>query len=72
MKVGRIVIPSEYRRILNVSAGDYLSIHLEGKKVVMVPSAVECQSCSNTDDLITISDFTLCSECFKKIKRYFD
>jgi len=71
-ELGRITIPSEYRRMLKINNNDTMNIHIEGKGLVLLPVMIECQLCCNTEDLISISDYVICSECFKTFKDYFN
>ena len=64
-KLGRIVIPMEFRNELHVHSGDEVEMILEGKSVRITKVTRGCQGCGCTNEfkLKTIGEVTLCVDC---------
>lgn len=67
-ELGRIVIPSEYRKALGFEEQEYLEMFLVGGGVLIKKPTDRCKLCNNSGDLINFKDYLLCFECVKKIK----
>lgn len=65
--VGRIVIPMEIRRALDIRRGDPMEIIVEGEKLTLRKFQDNCVFCGSTRGLIEFKDRYICSNCRKKI-----
>ena len=61
--LGRVVIPIEIRRSLNIRIKDALEIFVDGNRIVMQKVEKGCVFCGNMEDLATIHDRSICKEC---------
>ncbi len=61
--LGRLVIPSEYRKVLGIKLGDYLDMTLEGNALVLKRLESSCVFCASMDDLTTFRSRTVCKPC---------
>ena len=67
-ELGRIVIPSEIRKHLDVEPGTDLDVELRGEEVVLIKSQDTCRLCGSDSDLIALDDCYICRSCAKRIK----
>lgn len=66
-ELGRIVIPKEIRKNLNIAEGDALEIYVDGDVVLLKKYQPGCSCCGNIEDnLIKVGQVTLCKECLIK------
>jgi transcriptional pleiotropic regulator of transition state genes len=66
-ELGRVVLPIELRRILDIEAKDSLEIFVEGKTVVLRKYEPECVFCGEVSNVTTIKGKNVCSTCVKNI-----
>lgn len=62
-ELGRIVLPIELRRTLDIAERDELEIFLEDDKVILRKFEPSCVFCSASRGLITYHGRTVCREC---------
>jgi AbrB family transcriptional regulator, transcriptional pleiotropic regulator of transition state genes len=61
--LGRIVVPAELRRILEIRVGDLLDIRVEDGHVVLAKVEKVCVFCGSTDSLHPYQDKRVCNSC---------
>lgn len=69
-KFGRIVLPSEARRLLNWNIGDNVEVCLQSDNTILMRKHQNiCALCGNDalDGSITIGNSKVCPECIHKI-----
>ena len=66
--LGRIVIPSQIRKALELVEGDELEIALDGERVVLSRAATRCAFCGGTDQLTTFRDKAVCWSCMAALR----
>ena len=66
--LGRIVLPIELRRTLDIAERDELEIYLDDDKVVMRKYEPSCVFCSSTWNLVEYCGKNVCSDCIRKMK----
>ena len=67
-KMGRVVIPKEIRKHLNiVSDVDNFEIYVEEDKIILKKYNPSCVFCDNLTDIVEYEGFTVCGECIKKL-----
>ena len=67
-ELGRIVLPIELRRTLDIAVRDELEIYLDDDKVVMRKYEPSCVFCGSTRNLTEYREKNVCSECIRKMK----
>lgn len=67
--LGRIVLPIELRRTLDIDAKDMLEIFVEGETVVLRKYEPNCHFCSGTEALSSFRDKLICRNCLKELKK---
>lgn len=67
-ELGRIVLPIELRRNLNIEEKDSLEIFLDGENIVLKKYELSCVFCGNTENVRLYKDKTICEGCIKELK----
>ena len=67
-ELGRIVLPIEIRKILDIQEKDSLSIILEDDGIFIKKDEPHCIFCNSHTNLHTFLDKNICKDCVKKIK----
>ncbi len=65
--LGRIVLPIEIRRNLDIEERDLLEIFLEGNKIILQKHDDACIFCGATRGLAQFKGKNVCHECIKKM-----
>lgn len=67
--LGRVVVPKEIRKVLEISEGDPVEISLEGDLIYIQKPSFVCKFCNKklTDNELE-SKFKICSSCRDEIK----
>ena len=65
--MGRVVLPIEIRRSLDIECGDDILITLESGHILMEPSEKSCIFCGSSHGLREIRNRCVCQECIKSI-----
>lgn len=64
-ELGRIVLPSELRKNLEISAKDSIEIFTRGEEIVLKKSQLHTKTCSECGKFLKESD-NYCSNCGKR------
>ena len=67
-ELGRIVLPIELRRTLDIAVRDELQIYLDDDKIVMRKSEPSCVFCGSTRNLTEYREKNVCGECIRSMK----
>ncbi|MGG1878243.1 AbrB/MazE/SpoVT family DNA-binding domain-containing protein [Paenibacillus cisolokensis] len=71
--LGRLVIPAELRRTLNITDMDPIEIFVDGDQIVLKKYARGCCFCGNTvGDMHPFHDRLICTSCVSAIRRHAD
>lgn len=65
-KLGRIVLPMDFRKQLNLEGQVDVTISLSGNAIVVKGLEGTCKICSSVKD---VTDMRVCSECIRRIKK---
>lgn len=72
-ELGRIVLPIELRRTLDISEKDTLEIYVEGSAIVLRKYRPSCIFCDSTRDVFQLFQFkgkNLCPRCLKELRNH--
>ena len=61
--LGRMVIPIELRRTLNIDTKDPLEIYVDGDKIILKKYEPACIFCGNAGDTIEFKGKIICDDC---------
>lgn len=67
-ELGRIVLPIELRRTLNIRHEDPIEIFVDGDYIMLKKYEPACIFCGNAKDVIVIRGKNVCAECLEQIK----
>lgn len=68
-ELGRIVLPIELRRTMNIEEKDSLEIYVDGGNIVLHKYQPTCIFCGGSEGLVEFDDKNICRECKEKITR---
>lgn len=66
-ELGRIVLPIELRRNLDIEERDPLEITVQGDQIILRKYQPSCIFCAADDDLLHYNEKRICRECLKKL-----
>ena len=66
-ELGRIVIPMEIRKRLEIAAGDPVEIFVNGATIVLSKYSQSCIFCGGKSDLTEFSGKLVCKKCRKEM-----
>ena len=67
-ELGRIVLPIEIRRTLDIAEKDALEIYVEGSSVILKKYKPSCVFCDSTKDIVVFKGKNVCPKCLKELK----
>lgn len=67
-ELGRVVIPIELRRTMNINEKDALEIFVDGERIILKKYEPACIFCGNADGIRIFKDKNICKECFDLMK----
>ena len=70
-ELGRIVLPIDLRRALDISEHDTLEIRTDGSAIVLQKKQRTCVFCGETQDTIEFRGQNICPRCRKELGRRF-
>ena len=66
--LGRIVLPIELRRTLDIAQKDSLEIYVEGNQIILKKYEPTCIFCENSRDIVSFKGKNGCPACLKELK----
>ena len=67
-ELGRIVLPIEMRRTLDIAERDALEIYVEGSSVILKKYKPSCIFCDSTKEVTEFKGKNICPKCLKELK----
>ena len=68
-ELGRLVIPKEIRKTMDIRCGDPLEIFVDGSDTIMLRKYLcACVFCQSTEELSDYKGKKVCSACLDEIK----
>lgn len=68
-KLGRLVLPSDIRKSLNIVSGlDSVEFFVDGDSVVIKKYRPACIFCGSGDDIVNYKNQTVCQSCLNDLK----
>ena len=67
-KMGRVVIPKEIRKQLNIESDvDSLDIYVEGDKIILKKHITACFFCDTLGRMVDYNGYKVCENCIEKL-----
>ena len=67
-ELGRIVLPIELRRTLDIAEKDSMQIYIEGDTIILKKYQPACIFCDNARDIITYRGKNVCFDCIRMLE----
>lgn len=68
-ELGRIVLPIELRRTLDINIKDPVEIYVDGDFIMLKKYEPACVFCGNAKDVTEINGKNVCAKCLNEIKK---
>ena len=62
-ELGRVVLPIELRRELDIAERDLVEVRLEGEEILIRKSTAKCVFCGRESELLTFRGRYVCRPC---------
>ena len=70
-ELGRIVLPIEMRRTLDIAEKDALEIYVDGESIILRKYQPACVFCENAKNVIAFEGKNICPDCLARLKTVF-
>lgn len=67
-ELGRIVLPIELRRTLDIEVKDALEFYVDGSQIVLKKYEPACVFCGNATDVIHYKNKNICKTCIQEMR----
>lgn len=68
-ELGRVVIPIELRRTLDINEKDALEIYVDGEMIILKKYAPACIFCGQAKDVVQYKGKNICPACMNELKK---
>ncbi len=68
-ELGRIVLPIELRRTLNIDIKDSIEIYVDNSSIVLKKYEPTCLFCGESENVVTYKDKNVCKSCLEEMKK---
>ena len=66
--LGRVVIPVELRRNLDIKTDDLLEVFVEGEYIMLKKFEPKCIFCGSVEDVVEVRGKNVCKACIEEMK----
>lgn len=68
-ELGRVVLPMELRRTLNLNIKDSIEIYVEGQSIILKKYEPCCVFCGEASDVTDFKGKNICAKCKKELSK---
>lgn len=68
-ELGRIVLPVELRRTMDIAEKDALEIYVDGNHVILKKYEPTCIFCGDAADVVYFKGRNICKNCLEELKK---
>jgi len=68
-ELGRIVLPIELRRTLDIMERDALEIYVDGESIVLKKYEPSCIFCGDAKNVVNYRGKNICPNCIRELKK---
>ena len=65
--LGRVVIPIELRKTMELTENDAVEIFTEGNSIIFKKYVVSCVFCGNSKEVVKYKDKCVCKKCISNL-----
>lgn len=66
-ELGRVVLPIELRRTLNIDIKDSLEIYVDNSSIILKKYEPACIFCGDASDIVSFKGKNICKNCIKEM-----
>ena len=66
--LGRMVIPIELRKTMNINKKDPMEIFVDGDKIILKKYQPGCRYCGSMENLVEFGGHHICTDCIHKME----
>ena len=66
--LGRVVLPIELRRTMDIGVKDMLEIFVEGDEIILKKYHPSCVFCNDARDVVSYKGKLVCKKCLAELK----
>lgn len=66
-ELGRLVLPIEMRRVLDIAEKDMVEIYVEGENIILRKFQPFCVFCGSSEKLLEYQGKHICTDCARKL-----
>ena len=66
--LGRIVLPRELRKVLEINERDSMEIFVDGGSIILKKYEPSCSFCGNADNITVFKGKNICQSCLNQLK----
>lgn len=70
-ELGRIVLPMEIRKLMDINIKDPIEIYTDEDKIILAKYHPACIFCGDAEDVIYFGGKRVCRSCIEKLKDQF-
>ena len=70
-ELGRIVLPMEIRKTLDIKQKDAIEIFIDEDKIVLQKYQPACLFCGRVEDIVYFNGKRVCTACIERMKQQF-
>ena len=67
--LGRIVLPIEPRKVLEIKEKDSIEIFIDDGRIVLEKYQPSCIFCGNTEKIVYFNSKRVCTDCIENLKK---
>lgn len=68
-ELGRVVLPAELRRTLEIKDRDEVEVYVENGRIILEKHHIGCLFCGASQELVSYQGKTVCRECISKMSK---
>ena len=68
-ELGRIVLPIELRRTLDIAEKDAIEIYVDGESIILKKYEPTCIFCGDAKDVVNYKGRNICRTCLAEMKK---
>lgn len=68
-ELGRIVLPIEIRKVMDIKEKDSIEIFTDSDQIVLRKYQPSCVFCNDADNVVYFSGKRVCAACIEKLKQ---